>query len=169
MKKILVISLLLVFIFNSVTYCFETDRFSANFPSEPRISKVKQSVDNNTLDITNYQASDDNGLYIVSFGRLSVPLTSHRSKVTFMANLFKGLTKSQNTVKIYAKELSEKPPYDVSYLYTSNYKGIKWLHMGLIYLNGDNEYVKISVVYPANLLELAKNKYDQFLDSVKIK
>ncbi|MFC1632292.1 hypothetical protein ACFL2I_07035 [Candidatus Omnitrophota bacterium] len=165
MKKTLFWTLLFIPILCGTVNSYETDRFSINFPSQPKIYEAQTKIDDKVVNITNYQCDDGIGLYTISFGEFSPVLNTPLEKKEFIKGVFNGLLGTAKDVKVYTKEQSDTTPYDLSYLYSANFQGIQFMHMGLISLNSDREYIKITLIYPADQLLVAGEKYKHFLDS----
>ena len=147
----------------------DEEKFSITFPSIPRKTTITPSIDGEKLTITSYQSDDGIGLYTFSFGELDKPLPDESSKKFFVENLFKSLVSAAANPQVYTQEQSNKMPYDLSYLYKSKFRGTDWLHMGMIFLVNDSTYIKITLIYPVEKMEIADKKYSKFLNSLRIK
>jgi hypothetical protein len=96
-------------------------------------------------------------------------LSNELAKKSYVEKVFRSLFSGAIDGKIYTLEQSNKKPYEISYLYTSVFKGVDWAHMGMIFLLDENTYVKITLIYPMEKIDIAIEKYSEFLNSLKIK
>jgi len=147
----------------------DEEKFSITFPSIPRKMTITQAMKGQKLNIASYQADDGIGLYAFSFGELEKALTNEPTKKLFVENLFKSLVSTASGAKIHTQEQANKNPYNLSYLYTSKLHGVDWAHMGMIFLVTESVYIKITLIYPIERIEIADKKYSEFLGSLKIK
>ncbi|MBU4349186.1 hypothetical protein KJ599_02565, partial [bacterium] len=121
------------------------------------------------INIVSYQADDGIGLYTFSIGALEGILSGEPARKSYVEKVFRALFSGAIDGKIYTLEQSSKNPYEISYLYTSVFMGIDWAHMGMIFLLDENTYIKITLIYPLEKIEIANEKYSEFLNSLKIK
>jgi len=165
---------LVVFIFFigfcKVILAYETEDFRANFPSEPNVYKVDMQIENHSMHITNYQATDGNGLYIISLGDIDGKGINIKHQKFFISNMFQSLISTAKKVKIHSKDQSEeKHRFLLSYIYESEIGGILWLHIGMLFMRDENQYIKITVIYPKELSDTMENKFEEFRDSIEFK
>jgi len=147
----------------------DDEKFSLVFPSIPRRATVKQILEGQIINIVTYQADDGIGVYTFSIGALEGILPDEPARKSYVEEVFRSLFSGAIDGKIHILEQSSKNPYEISYLYTSIYKGIDWAHMGMIFLLNENTYIKITLIYPLEKIEIANKKYLEFLNSLKIK
>ena len=147
----------------------DDEKFSLVFPSIPRRTTFKQILEGQIINIISYQADDGIGLYTFSIGALEGILSGEPARKSYVEEVFRSLFSGAIDGKIYTLEQSSKNPYEISYLYTSIFKGIDWAHMGMIFLLNENTYIKITLIYPLEKIEIANEKYSEFLNSLKIK
>lgn len=147
----------------------DDEKFSLVFPSIPRRATVKQILEGQIINIVHYQADDGIGLYTFSIGVLEGILPDEPARKSYVEEVFRSLFSGAIDGKIYSLEQSSKNPYEISYLYTSVFRGIDWAHRGMIFLLNENTYIKITLIYPLEKIEIANEKYLEFLNSLKIK
>jgi len=147
----------------------DDEKFSLVFPSIPRRVMFKQILEGQKINIVTYQADDGIGLYTFSIGALEGILSGEPARKSYVEEVFRALFSGAPDGKIYTLEQSSKNPYEISYLYTSVFKGIDWAHRGMIFLLNENTYIKITLIYPLEKIEIANEKYSEFLNSLKIK
>jgi hypothetical protein len=147
----------------------DDEKFSIVFPSIPRRTTIKQTLEGQKINIVSYQADDGIGLYTFSIGVSEEILSNELAKKSYVEKVFRSLFSGAIDGKIYTLEQSNKKPYEISYLYTSVFKGVDWAHMGMIFLLDENTYVKITLIYPMEKIDIAIEKYSEFLNSLKIK
>lgn len=147
----------------------DTDGFSIAFPSNPRRAVVNQKAGDENLRIETYQAGDGVGMYAVSYGQLDAALRGVSQKKEFVRNLFKGLVSTAKNAQVHTEHQSDQMPFDLSYLYTSDFHGDTLAHMGMVFLVDDKAYIKITLVYPESRVDEATEKYTQFLNTLQLK
>jgi hypothetical protein len=147
----------------------DDEKFSLVFPSIPRRAMFKQILEGQKINIVTYQADDGIGLYTFSIGALEGILSGEPARKSYVEEVFRALFSGAPDGKIYTLEQSSKNPYEISYLYTSVFGGIDWAHRGMIFLLNENTYIKITLIYPLEKIEIANEKYSEFLNSLKIK
>jgi trans-2-enoyl-CoA reductase len=147
----------------------DDEKFSIVFPSIPRRVTFIQVLEGQKINIVSYQADDGIGLYTFSIGVLEEILSDELARKSYIEGVFRSLFSGAIDGKIYTLEQSNKNPYEISYLYTSVFKDIDWAHMGMIFLLDENTYIKITLIYPLEKIEIANEKYSEFLNSLKIK
>jgi len=111
----------------------DDEKFSLVFPSIPRRATFKQILEGQIINIVTYQADDGIGVYTFSIGALEWILPDEPARKSYVEEVFRSLFSGAIDGKIHILEQSSKNPYEISYLYTSIYKGIDWAHMGMIF------------------------------------
>jgi len=147
----------------------DDEKFSLVFPSIPRRTTGTQILEGQTINIVHYQADDGIGVYTFSIGALEGILPNEPARKSYVEEVFRLLFSGVIDGKIYNLKQSNKNPYEISYLYTSVYRDIDWAHRGRIFLLNENTYIKITLIYPLEKIEIANVKYLEFLNSLKIK
>ena len=165
--KYLLIPILILSFLTCPVYAETVDEkeFSITFPSTPTKNVVNVTEG---MVITNYQASDGEGLYTFSLGEMDKTIRDE-IKESFLENMFQNLLSTAPETKVYTKDISYERTYFLSYTYTSKLHQGDWIHTGMIFFVDDNSYMKITLIYPKNLIDEAEKKYTEFLNSLKLK
>ncbi len=108
-------------------------------------------------------------MYAFSYGRLSSVLKGGSQQKEFVRDLFKGLLSTAKNAQTHTEHQSDRMPFDLSYLYTSDFHGDTLAHMGMLFLVDDKAYIKITLVYPASRVDEAAEKYTRFLNTLQLK
>lgn len=146
-----------------------TNNFSIVFPTNPRRAIITQEAIDGKLETEAYQAFDELGMYAFSYGQIDTNFADEQSRKDYLSEMFKGLVASAQNAQIIDQRQSDQFPYDLTYMYTSDYKGYPMVHIGNLFFANYNDSVKVTLVCPRDSLEIGKDCYTQFLQSLELK